>query len=247
MKVRFWEPEGRSPRPDRVPTTFAAIPPVSRLTAATATWLILDAAPARAPLARVEADWQQSVHASIWSEIRTGSYQGFPFFSPVFRRWQSVAIYGPEGSRSSLMTCSRTDGVHPLPHRVEPAAGVLTYHDLSEGIHTIACERSRHKFLNHSAMTLGYRVKVDGVVVVTWSPRDHTPTSSGAPAPNRVTSTPFCTKATAGTAKVHGRCHLLIHDAPVHRQRSTAQRKFRTQHLRLRGADGARRACVASR
>jgi CheY-like chemotaxis protein len=45
-----------------------------------------------------------------------------------------------------------------------PAA--ITYHDLTEGIHTIGGARVVTQFLNHPAVTVGYRVEADGVAVV---------------------------------------------------------------------------------
>jgi CheY-like chemotaxis protein len=42
----------------------------------------------------------------------------------------------------------------------------ITYHDLTEGIHTIGGARVATQFLNHPAMTLGYRVEADGVAIV---------------------------------------------------------------------------------
>jgi len=45
-----------------------------------------------------------------------------------------------------------------------PAA--ITYHDLTEGIHTIGGARVATQFLNHPAVTVGYRVEADGVAVV---------------------------------------------------------------------------------
>jgi CheY-like chemotaxis protein len=52
----------------------------------------------------------------------------------------------------------------PIELNQLPAA--ITYHDLTEGIHTIGGARVATQFLNHPAMTVGYRVEVDGVVMV---------------------------------------------------------------------------------
>ena len=53
-----------------------------------------------------------------------------------------------------------------FPVELNQLPAAITYHDLSEGIHTIGGARVATQFLNHPAMTLGYRVKADGVVVV---------------------------------------------------------------------------------
>ncbi len=51
----------------------------------------------------------------------------------------------------------------PIELNQLPAA--ITYHDLTEGIHTIGGARVATQFLNHPAMTVGYRVEADGVAV----------------------------------------------------------------------------------
>ena len=45
----------------------------------------------------------------------------------------------------------------PIELNQLPAA--ITYHDLTEGIHTIGGARVATQFLNHPAMTVGYRVR----------------------------------------------------------------------------------------
>ena len=41
----------------------------------------------------------------------------------------------------------------------------ITYHDLTEGISRIGSARVAAQFLNHPALTLGYRIEADGVAV----------------------------------------------------------------------------------
>jgi len=81
--------------------------------------------------------------------------QGFPFFSPAFVKGNSVAIYGPEGSRGSLhdVLAGQMEFTYfPIELNQLPAA--ITYHDLTEGIHTIRGARVATQFLNHPAMTV---------------------------------------------------------------------------------------------
>ena len=51
----------------------------------------------------------------------------------------------------------------PIESNQLPAA--ITDDDLTEGIHTIGGARVATQFLNHPAMTVGYRVEADGVAV----------------------------------------------------------------------------------
>jgi CheY-like chemotaxis protein/phosphoribosyl 1,2-cyclic phosphodiesterase len=93
--------------------------------------------------------------------------QGFPFFVPAFVKGNAVAIYGPEGSHGSLQHVLEGQMEYtyfPIALNQLPAA--ITYHDLTEGIHAIGGVRVAAQFLNHPAMTLGYRVEADGVAIV---------------------------------------------------------------------------------
>jgi phosphoribosyl 1,2-cyclic phosphodiesterase len=119
------------------------------------------------PVAGAEAEPNHShyhihVDGGHWDHI-----QGFPFFSPAFVKGNSVAIYGPEGSRGSLhdVLAGQMEFTYfPIELNQLPAA--ITYHDLTEGIRTIGGARVATQFLHHPAMTVGYRVEADGVAVV---------------------------------------------------------------------------------
>ena len=92
-----------------------------------------------------------------------------------------------------------------------PAA--ITYHDLTEGIHTIGGARVATQFLNHPAMTVGYRVEADGVAMVYLV--DHEPFSdelwrAGAE-PGRIES--ILHEGDRRHAKFMADADLVIHDA----------------------------------
>jgi CheY-like chemotaxis protein len=53
-----------------------------------------------------------------------------------------------------------------FPVELNQLPAAITYNDLREGIHTIGGLRIAAQYLNHPAMTLGYRLEGDGVVVV---------------------------------------------------------------------------------
>ena len=62
-----------------------------------------------------------------------------------------------------------------FPIELDQLPAAISYHDLTEGIHTIGGARVATQFLNHPAVTLGYRVEADGVAVVYMV--DHEPYS----------------------------------------------------------------------
>jgi CheY-like chemotaxis protein/phosphoribosyl 1,2-cyclic phosphodiesterase len=169
MKVRFWGTRGSIATPGPGTIRFGGNTSCVELTTTDGALLIFDCGTGAHPLAiQLMAQGKKSIDANIllghthWDHI-----QGFPFFEPAFVSGNSVAIYGPEGSSSSLhdVLAGQMEFTYfPVELRQLPAT--ITYHDLTEGIHTIGGARVATQFLNHPAMTLGYRIEADGVVVV---------------------------------------------------------------------------------
>ncbi|HQZ15420.1 MAG TPA: MBL fold metallo-hydrolase, partial [Vicinamibacteria bacterium] len=170
MKVRFWGTRGSIATPGRGTTHFGGNTSCVEMTTDGGDRLIFDCGTgARGLAAKLTAEARGGpIHANIlvghthWDHI-----QGFPFFSPAFVAGNSAAIYGPEGSRGSLhdvLSGQMEFTYFPVELGQLPAA--ITYHDLTEGIHRIGSARVATQFLNHPALTLGYRIEADGVAVV---------------------------------------------------------------------------------
>jgi len=169
MRVRFWGTRGSIATPGPGTNHFGGNTSCVELTTAAGGLLILDCGTgARRLAAELMAKGEKPIEANIlighthWDHI-----QGFPFFGPAFVKGNSAAIYGPEGSGGSLheVLAGQMEYTYfPVDLAQLPAA--ITYHDLTEGTHTIGGARVVTQFLNHPAVTLGYRVEADGVVVV---------------------------------------------------------------------------------
>jgi CheY-like chemotaxis protein/phosphoribosyl 1,2-cyclic phosphodiesterase len=169
MRVRFWGTRGSIATPGPGTNYFGGNTSCVELTTANGDLLIFDCGTGAHRLAAaLMAQGNKAINSNIlighthWDHI-----QGFPFFSPAFVKGNSVAIYGPEGSRGSLrdVLAGQMEFTYfPIELNQLPAA--ITYQELTEGIHTIGGARIATQFLNHPAMTLGYRVEADGVAVV---------------------------------------------------------------------------------
>ena len=216
MKVRFWGTRGSIATPGPGTNHFGGNTSCVELTTANGDLLIFDCGTGAHRLAaELMAQGKRAISASIllghthWDHI-----QGFPFFSPAFVKGNSVAIYGPEGSRGSLhdVLAGQMEFTYfPIELNQLPAA--ITYHDLTEGIHTIGGARVATQFLHHPAMTVGYRVEADGVAVVYLV--DHEPFSdelwrAGAE-PGRIES--ILHEGDRRHAKFMADADLVIHDA----------------------------------
>ena len=169
MKVRFWGTRGSIATPGPGTNHFGGNTSCVELTTASGDLLIFDCGTgARGLSAELMAQGKRGINANIllghthWDHI-----QGFPFFSPAFVNGNSVAIYGPEGSRGPLrdVLAGQMEYTY-FPIDLNQLPATITYHDLTEGIHTIGGARVATQFLNHPAMTVGYRVEVDGVAFV---------------------------------------------------------------------------------
>ena len=102
--------------------------------------------------------------------------QGFPFFAPLFVPGSRITVCGPEGSGRSLreVLAGQMEFTY-FPVDLGELPARITFRELAEGTHEIGGVRIGAQFLNHPAMTLGYRVEADGAAVVYLT--DHEPFS----------------------------------------------------------------------
>ncbi|MBI5276828.1 MAG: response regulator [Burkholderiales bacterium] len=169
MRVRFWGTRGSIATPGPGTTHFGGNTSCVAVTTDSGELLVLDCGTGAFPLAAdLMAHAVQPIHANIllghthWDHI-----QGFPFFSPAFVKGNTLAIHGPEGSHASLheVLAGQMEFTY-FPVELNQLPAAISYHELTEGIHTIGSVRVAAQFLNHPARTLGYRIEADGAVVV---------------------------------------------------------------------------------
>jgi len=102
--------------------------------------------------------------------------QGIPFFAPLFEPGTQWDIYGPMGLGQSLRETLAGQMQHTyFPLTPGDFEAVVRYHDLVEGAFDIDDIRVSTHFLNHTALTLGYRLEADGASLVYCC--DHEPYS----------------------------------------------------------------------
>jgi phosphoribosyl 1,2-cyclic phosphodiesterase len=93
--------------------------------------------------------------------------QGFPFFTPLFvpgAEWDVYAPRGLEGSLRDVLAGQMEYTYFPVP--LERMSATIRFHELVEGQLTVEGATITSQYLNHPALTLGYRVAVDGAVFV---------------------------------------------------------------------------------
>jgi ribonuclease BN (tRNA processing enzyme)/CheY-like chemotaxis protein len=93
--------------------------------------------------------------------------QGLPFFAPLFVPGNEWDIYAPRGLQQTLRdTLAGQMQYTYFPVELGQLGATIRYHDLVEGTLRISDIEVRAQYLNHPALTLGYRLEVDGAAVV---------------------------------------------------------------------------------
>lgn len=93
--------------------------------------------------------------------------QGFPFFGPLFVPGNEWDIYAPGGlGRSLENTLSGQMEYNYFPVTLQQLGSTIRYHDVVEGTLRIGSFKVKSRYLNHPALTLGFRLEVRGASVV---------------------------------------------------------------------------------
>jgi len=140
--------------------------------------------------------------------------QGFPFFAPLFVPGNIWDIYGPGGLGGRLEeTLAGQMQYAYFPITMAQLGATVHYHDLVEGTFTLDDARVTTRYLNHPALTLGYRLEVDGVVLVYATDHEpHARLQPGQPGETPSGSLPVHQEDRGHIEFLRG-ADLIIHDA----------------------------------
>ena len=169
MKIRFWGTRGSLGTPGPGTTYFGGNTSCVEVTTDGGGRLILDCGTGARQLGiEMLAVVPKPIQGSIllghthWDHI-----QGFPFFKPVFVPGNNFSVWAPQGgSRSLQETLSGQMEFTYFPIELGQLPAQITYHELAEGTYEIGGARVITQYLNHPAVTLGYRIEADGAAVV---------------------------------------------------------------------------------
>ena len=209
MLVRFWGTRGSIARPGLSTVRYGGNTSCTEVRSSGGTLVVLDCGTGALGLGQALVKAGPPVHGHMlighthWDHI-----QGFPFFAPLFISGNEWHIYGPRGVDASLReSLSGQMQYSYFPVTLDDLGATLHYHDLVEGTLELGDIRVTTRYLNHPALTLGYRLEADGVSVVYCT--DHEAYATHRPDKNLV---PLAGEEIRHAQFISG-ADLLIHDA----------------------------------
>ena len=210
MRIRFWGTRGSIPKPGPDTVRYGGNTSCVEVRSASGALILLDCGTGAHGFGQAliaEPGGPRRGHVFI-SHTHWDHIQGLPFLAPLFDKDFEWDIYGPRGLGPSIReTLAGQMQYTYFPITIEQFAAKVRYHDLVEGSVAIDDVRVTAHYMNHPALTLGYRIEADGASVVYAT--DHEPHS---PALARGERPPSSADEVHYAAFVAG-ADLLIHDA----------------------------------
>lgn len=181
MQIRFWGTRGSLAKPGPSTIRYGGNTSCVEVRTADGTLLIIDCGTGAHGLGQSLAS-ENGGHLTgslLISHTHWDHIQGIPFFAPFFVPGNTWDIYAPQGFSETLRTTLAGQMEYTyFPITAEAFGATLNYHHVSEGCFDIGDVRVYTRFLNHPALTIGYRIEADGAAFVYAC--DHEPHSRSA-------------------------------------------------------------------
>jgi len=178
VRVEFWGTRGSIAKPGSSTVRYGGNTSCVEVRSKRGTLVILDCGTGAHPLGQsLISGGAKSLRGHILiSHTHWDHIQGIPFFAPLFVPGNEWDIYGPRGLDQSLReTLAGQMRYTYFPISPDQFGATIRYHDLVEGTFDVDDIRVTTRYLNHPALTLGYRLQADGATIVYCC--DHEPYS----------------------------------------------------------------------
>jgi phosphoribosyl 1,2-cyclic phosphodiesterase/DNA-binding response OmpR family regulator len=169
VKVRFWGTRGSIAKPGRTTVRFGGNTSCVEVRSDSDDLVILDCGTGAHGLGQslIEGDIQPLRGHILITHTHWDHIQGIPFFAPLFEPDNEWDIYAPRGLGQSLRESLAGQMQYTyFPVRLEKLGATIRYHELIEGVFEIGDIKICTRYLNHPALTMGYRLEADGVSLV---------------------------------------------------------------------------------
>jgi len=168
MDIRFWGTRGSVAKPGPTTLRHGGNTSCVEVRGDSGTLIVLDCGTGAHGLGQAlmdggaRCDGHLMITHTHWDHI-----QGFPFFAPLFVPGNSWDIYAPGAlGRQLERTLAGQMEYNYFPVTLAQLGATIRFHDLAEGEFTIGDVRVTAQFLNHPALTLGYRLQCGGNAIV---------------------------------------------------------------------------------
>jgi ribonuclease BN (tRNA processing enzyme)/CheY-like chemotaxis protein len=168
MRVRFFGTRGSIATPGPHTLRYGGNTSCTEVQSSAGTLVILDMGTGAAVLGReLMARGEPSGGHILISHTHWDHIQGIPFFAPLFVPGFEWDIYGPRGLHQGLrQTLAGQMQSTYFPVTLEQLGATIRYRELVEGRLRIGDIEVTCRYLNHPALTLGYRLEADGAALV---------------------------------------------------------------------------------
>ena len=186
MRVQFWGTRGSIPTPGPSTVRYGGNTACVSVETRGGTLLVFDAGTGlrQLGLALTEPVTKARRGHLLIGHTHWDHIQGFPFFAPLFQADQEWDVYAPRGFGPSLReTLAGQMQYNYFPVNLDQMGATIRYHDLVEGTFRIDDVQVTARYLNHPALTLGYRIEADGITLVYSSDHECHSRSSALGAP----------------------------------------------------------------
>ena len=168
MRIRFFGTRGSIATPGPHTLRYGGNTSCIEVQSSAGTLVILDMGTGATVLGRELMARGEPSHGHILiSHTHWDHIQGIPFFAPLFVPGFEWDIYGPRGLHQGLrQTLAGQMQSTYFPVTLEQLGATIRYRELVEGRLRIGDIEVTCRYLNHPALTLGYRLEADGAAFV---------------------------------------------------------------------------------
>ena len=180
MRIRFWGTRGSVPTPGPGTVRYGGNTSCVEVRTDSGTLLVLDCGTGVRALGlrlleeAADAGGPPPAGAILIGHTHWDHIHGLPFFAPLFVPGSRWDVFGARGLGRTLDNVLAGQMEYQyFPIGLDEVNAEVRYHDLVEGVFEFGDATIRTQYLNHPALTLGFRIEADGATVVYAS--DHEP------------------------------------------------------------------------
>jgi phosphoribosyl 1,2-cyclic phosphodiesterase len=168
VQVRFWGTRGSIASPGKATVRYGGNTSCVEMRTASGELLIFDSGTGIRELGQALSSGNGPVSGHIFlSHTHWDHIQGFPFFWPAFVEGNDLTIYaGRDLDRELESVLAGQMEYAYFPVRLEDMHAAVRFRNLGEEQVTVGDARIDVQYMNHTGLTLGYRIHADDRLVV---------------------------------------------------------------------------------